>query len=421
MIVVKINLWGKYVGALVEDGNNISFEYDKEFRDQGFSISPLSLPLRDNIFSFPELLRKQAFLGLPGVLADCLPDKFGNKIVEKILRDQGLDALSQAQKLLYVGKRGMGALEFEPASILEKTEKLPLNIRKLVEESRKVIQGDITTKTAEIMQVGSTAGGMRAKAVIGWNKKTNDVIHGLGDLPKGYEHWILKFDGVEKKHEPWCALEYVYMRLAKKAGIKTPEVHLLDHEGLKHFMIKRFDRVNGQKMHMHTLGGLIHSDYNDVGEIDYKDFITVAKTIGCTIADTRDIFKRMVFNLVAVNHDDHVKNFSFLMDENGRWSISPAYDMTYIQGGKWTKGHQITCNGKDNKITWDDMKAVADACDIKDPLSLAQEVEDSLQSFEKEAKMAGINTSVIKAVLKELKLDLIPKTVKPLRKTQKKK
>jgi serine/threonine-protein kinase HipA len=170
---------------------------------------------------------------------------------------------------------------------------------------------------------------------------------------------------------------------------------------------------------MHSLGGLIHSDYNDVGEIDYKDFITVAKTIGCTVDDTRDIFKRMVFNLLAVNHDDHVKNFSFLMDENGRWSISPAYDMTYIQGGKWTKGHQMTCNGKENEIKWDDMKAVADACGIKDPLSLAQEVENSVHSFEQEAKAAGINSAVTKTVLKELKLDLIPKTVKILKKTKK--
>jgi len=203
MIVVKIYLWKKYVGALVEDGNSIAFEYDKDFRDSGHSISPLNLPLREGTFVFPELLRKNAFLGLPGVFADCLPDKFGNKIVEKILRDQALNQFSQAQKLLYMGQQGMGALEFEPASSVKKNENKPLNIRHLVEESRKVIQGDITTKTAEIMQVGSTAGGTRAKAVIGWNKKTNDVIHGLGQLPKGYESWILKFDGVEKKHEPW--------------------------------------------------------------------------------------------------------------------------------------------------------------------------------------------------------------------------
>lgn len=419
MIVVKIYLWGKYVGALIEDGNNISFEYDKKFRDGGNSISPLNLPLRDDTFSFPELLRKDAFLGLPGVFADCLPDKFGNKIVEKILRDQGLNPFSQAQKLLYVGKRGMGALEFEPASAVKKNKKMPLNIRNLVEESRKVIQGDITAKTAEIMQVGSTAGGMRAKAVIGWNKKTNDVIHGLGHLPKDYESWILKFDGVEKKHEPWCTLEYVYMRLAKKAGIKTPDVHLLKHEGLKHFMIKRFDRVNGEKVHMHSLGGLIHSDYNDVGTIDYKDFMTVAKTIGCIAEDAREIFKRMVFNILAINHDDHVKNFSFLMDKNGQWGISPAYDMTYIQGGKWTKGHQITCNGKENGINWEDMKTVAELCGILDPLTLAQEVEHSLQGFAKEAITAGLSAAVIKKVQRELKLNVIPSKESSLKASRK--
>ncbi len=409
MIVVKIYLWGSYVGALVEDGNDIAFEYDKEFRDSGYSISPLNLPLREGTFSFPELLRKDAFLGLPGVFADCLPDKFGNKIVEKILRDQGLNEFSQAQKLLYMGSRGMGALEFEPAANVKTNEKIPLDIRNLVKESRKVIQGDITAKTAEIMQVGSTAGGMRAKAVIGWNKKTNSVIHGLGDLPKGYESWILKFDGVEKKHEPWCALEYVYMRLAKKAGIKAPDVHLLEHEGLKHFMIKRFDRVAREKIHMHSLGGLIHSDYNEVGAIDYKDFISVAKTIGCVAKDTRDIFKRMVFNIIAINHDDHVKNFSFLMDKSGQWSISPAYDMTYIQGGKWTKGHQITCNGKINNISWDDMRAVAESCGISNALSLAQEVEAAIHDFSSEAKETGLGAAVIKGIQKELKLDLIPK------------
>lgn len=413
MIVVKIYLWGTYVGALVEDGNQISFEYDREFRDSGNSISPVNLPLQDNIFSFPELLRKDAFLGLPGVFADCLPDKFGNRIVEKLLRDQGLNAFSQAQKLLYVGHRGMGALEFEPATTTQKMAFSPLDIRNLVEESRKVIQGDITTKTAEMMQVGSTAGGMRAKAVIGWNKKTNDVIHGLGDLPKGYEYWILKFDGVEKKHEPWCALEYIYMRLAKKAGIKTPEVHLLDHEGLKHFMIKRFDRVKGEKIHMHSLGGLIHSDYNEVGEIDYKDLITVAKTIGCPATDAQDIFKRMVFNILAINHDDHVKNFSFLMNKKGQWSISPAYDMTYIHGGKWTMGHQITCNGKATQIEWDDMNVVAENCGIKHPLSLAQEVIEALGSFEKECKAIGLGSDIVKKIKKEMKLDLIPKNTPP--------
>jgi serine/threonine-protein kinase HipA len=232
MITAKVNLWGQYVGALVEDNNRISFEYDKNYLEKGYSISLFKLPLTSQIFSFPELNRKEAFLGLPGIFADCLPDRFGNKIVEKYLKDRGHNALSQVQKLLYVGKRGMGALEFEPASRESPSENLPLEISQLVRESRKVLQGNISTETAEIMQVGSTAGGMRAKAVVGWSKKRNEVIHGLGVLPAGFAHWILKFDGVQGKHEPWCTLEYIYMRLCKKADKKRPRVSNSETRGL---------------------------------------------------------------------------------------------------------------------------------------------------------------------------------------------
>lgn len=409
MIVVRIHLWGQFVGALIEEGGTTSFEYDNKFLANGHSISPLKLPRSDAIFSFPELARKEAFRGLPGVFADSLPDRFGNKIVEKILRDRGIDEFSQAQKLLYVGKRAMGALEFEPASMTDKFDPLPLDIAQLVEESRKVIQGDITTKTAEIMQVGSTAGGMRAKAVIGWNKNNNEVIHGLGHLPQGFEPWILKFDGVNQVHEPWCALEYIYMQLSAQAGIKTPQTRLLTDNKLKHLMIQRFDRVNGQKVHMHSLGGLIHSDYNDVREIDYKNFISIAKSIGCPSKDIRDLFKRMVFNILANNNDDHVKNFSFLMEPNGRWSLSPTYDVTYIQGGPWTQGHQMTCNGKANGITWDDIQAVADDCSIDQPLLLAQEVVESLSDFSKLAKETGLEAQIIKKVSSEMNLKILPK------------
>ncbi len=303
----------------------------------------------------------------------------------------------------------MGALEYEPASSITSQEQLPLDIRLLVEASRKVIQGDISTKTAEIMQVGSTAGGMRAKALVGWNKKKNEVIHGLGELPSGFEHWILKFDGVQGKHEPWCTLEYIYMSLCKKAGIKTPEVHLFKNEKLQHLMIKRFDRLNGkQKIHMHSLGGLIHSDYNSVQEIDYKNFFSVAKSIGCLATDIEDLFKRMVFNILANNHDDHVKNFSFLLRTDGRWEPSPVYDVTYIKDGIWTQGHQITCDGKSIGIVWRDMEVVAKDCGIKNPLILAQEVVHALSTFEKEAKEAGLETNVQKKVSADLKLDLIP-------------
>jgi serine/threonine-protein kinase HipA len=412
MITAKVNLWGQYVGALVEDGNQVSFEYDKTYLSKGHSISPVNLPLKDQIFSFPELTRKEAFLGLPGVFADCLPDSFGNKIIEKVLKDRGLNALSQVQKLLYVGRRGMGALEFEPATSHSESERLPLEISQLVKESRKVLQGDITTKTAEIMQVGSTAGGMRAKAVVGWNKKKNEVVHGLGDLPADFQHWIFKFDGVQGKHEPWCTLEYIYMRLSKKAGIKTPEVHLFGHKGLQHFMVKRFDRAKGKKIHMHTLGGLIHSDYNTVGEIDYKNFFSIAKSIGCTAKDIEDLYKRMIFNILANNHDDHVKNFSFLMDSDGNWQPSPAYDVTYITGGKWTEGHQITCNAKDKEITWHDMEEVANDCSIRNPLDLAKEVVEALSGFDAEAKKAALDSVTLKKVKSDLKLDLIPKSRK---------
>lgn len=363
LALAQVWLWNKFVGAVTEeDDGRITFEYDEAFRRSGLEISPRKLPLSlRGPVSFPELNRVDAFAGLPGVLADALPDRFGNAIIKAYFENLGQpdNAMSPVQKLLYMGKRSMGALEFRPATRGRGNahERQPLEIADLVEQARKLIEGETAAAVAEIMQVGSSAGGARPKAVILWNRKKDEVRSGFAAPQLGDEHWIIKFDGVGEldapnpASQPYNRIEYVYSLIAKDAGIEMGETHLLTERSYGHFMGKRFDRDGGKRLHMHSLGGLDHADYNAPGTYSYEQFLRVMLEFGLGYPALEQAFTRICFNITAVNQDDHVKNISFLMDESGRWRLAPAYDLTYARGAGYTRQHQMTLGGKRDGFT----------------------------------------------------------------------
>ncbi len=377
LVLAQVWLWNKFVGAVTEeDDGRITFEYDESFRRRGLEISPRKLPLSlRGPVSFPELNRVDAFAGLPGVLADALPDRFGNAIIKAYFENLGQpdNAMSPVQKLLYMGKRSMGALEFRPATRgrANAHEQQSLEIADLVEQARKLIEGETAVAVAEIMQVGSSAGGARPKAVILWNRKKDEVRSGFAAPKSGDEHWIIKFDGVGEldapnpASQPYNRIEYVYSLIAKDAGIEMGETHLLTERGYGHFMVKRFDRDGGKKLHMHSLGGLDHADYNAPGTYSYEQFLRVMLEFALGYPALEQAFTRICFNIMAVNQDDHVKNISFLMDESGRWGLAPAYDLTYARGAGYTRQHQMTLGGKRDGFTGNDLTGLGKKFSIK--------------------------------------------------------
>ncbi len=410
MITTKVVLWKKPVGVLLEDDQGqISFEYTPEFIKSGLNISPLHLPLAKNIYSFHPLRRSEAFMGLPGVFADSLPDKFGNKIITQYFENKGKskNEITPLQRLLYIGDRAMGALQYEPP--MDKTRPLKvieaLEIADLVKQARKVIRGDLRVKTAEIMQLGASAGGARSKAIIGWNDKTNTVIAGSGPLPSGFEHWLIKFDragDTEDKHT-YNRAEYVYSLIAQRAGIFMSKTRLLEENGRSHFMAKRFDRRANHKIHMHSLAGITHTDYNLPQAYSYEQYFRVILDIINDYIALEQAYRRMIFNFVGRNQDDHVKNISFLMDEEGQWGLAPAFDLTYANGSGWTKQHQMTLNSKSAHFTQKEILAVGNQFSIKRPERILEEVQDTFLAWKNLAKDHGINKTFRDEVQKNIR------------------
>ena len=393
-LICEVKIWDHRVGALAEDDGKISFEYDPQFLGSGLELSPFEMPLTNRIFSHPN--RDAAFQGLMGVFADSLPDKFGNAIIEQYFRNKsGIQSyeLSPIQKLLYVGKRATGALEYLPAEEQDNDNtRLPLEIANLVNEARQLIQGDLHVKSADIMQVGVSAGGQYPKAVIAWNKETNDVISGLGQCPEGYHQWMIKFDGTQNEPQEFGKLEYAYSLMAKTAGIDMAETFLLKENNRYHYMVRRFDRLkDNEKLHMTSLCGLLHKDFNSPRLIDYEDFLRATLALTNSRAEQQKAFRRLVFNVISRNQDDHTKNFAYLMDRNGQWVLSPAYDLTYAHGNHFTARHQLTVNGKDDDITRDDLLKIAEKLDIQDAEDCINEVKDAVMNWKHFANEASLS------------------------------
>ncbi len=388
-MIAEVQLWGRTIGAvsMAEGRDYADFQYDPDFARSGIELSPLVMPLDPRVYAFPALPRT-TFHGLPGLLADSLPDKFGNALIDAWLATQGRSpaGFGPLERLCYTGRRGMGALEFLPGLGPQPRKATKIALDALVRlagevlTNRSNLQGHFHETGKEkalrdILRVGTSAGGARAKAVVAWNRATNEVRSGQISAGDGFDYWLLKFDGVagnkdKEMADPkgYGAIEYAYHRMAVAAGITMSECRLLEEHDRRHFMTRRFDRLpGGEKLHMQSLGALAHFDFNQAGAYAYEQALLTVRRLQLPMEAVEEQFRRMVFNLVARNQDDHVKNIAFLMDKSGRWSLAPAFDVTYSYNpaGAWTATHQMTLNGKRDGFTLQDFDAAAKVAVMK--------------------------------------------------------
>ncbi|HET7631627.1 MAG TPA: type II toxin-antitoxin system HipA family toxin [Gemmatimonadaceae bacterium] len=413
--IARVEIWGQPVGVVAEDERGeVVFEYAEAFRTSGLELSPIHLPLSlRGPVSFPQLRRVDSFQGLPGLLADSLPDAFGNAVIRRYFEARGTpeSAMSPVQKLLYIGDRAMGALQFRPQlDRVSPRASEALQVAQLVAEARRVIEGDTSVAVPEMMQVGASAGGARAKALILWNRDTNRVRSGFASPATGDESWLIKFDGVtggvgghamvkEFAPGPFGRMEYVYSIMARAAGVDMADTHLLHDRDFAHFMTRRFDRRDATRLHMHTLGGMHHVDYAIRQALSYEDYFRTIRLLGMGQAEVDQGFRRMAFNIAAHNQDDHVKNLAFLMGPDGRWMLAPAYDVSWADGGTWARTHQMTAHGKDDHFTRDDLLAVGQEFDVpKSGADILQQVDASLDLWKPEAARAGLSDAWITRV-----------------------
>ena len=412
----NVFIWDSFVGTVGWDSTQhvAFFEYDAKFKKQNLELAPLMMPLAGSrIYSFPNL-SEETYQGLPGLLADSLPDYFGNTVISAFFRERGRaeNSFDPVEKLCYIGKRGMGALEFKPAlSRVRKSQKIDVNALSQLaaeimqkRESFKVSLDNKKSAFHDILQVGSSAGGARPKAVIAWNPQTNEVFSGQVDAPTGCDYWLLKFD-VLKDGKSHGRIEYAYYLMAKAVGIQMSECRLLEDHDCAHFMSKRFDRMNGQKIHMQTLCAMRHMDYNDPVANSYEQAFDTMEKLKLPPTEKVQLFRRMVFNAVVRNHDDHTKNISFLMTRDGEWHLSPAYDMAwaYKPGSKWTGQHQMSINGKRDGFNTEDFIAVARHFDIYKPQEIINAVCETAQAFGDFAKVAGVPGDIVNQMLPEFR------------------
>lgn len=376
----EVFLWGRRIGAvLLEDSaGGAVYQYDPVFVGSGIQVAPLRMPLRREPFVFPGL-SQETFRGLPGLLADSLPDRFGSAVLNAWLSRQGreIDSVSSIERLCYTGSRGMGALEFLPSKGPNRGPDEEIQIGRLVELASAILaerdgfetslkDGQEEQALLDIISVGASAGGARAKAVIAIDPRTGEVRSGQIDPGPGFEHWLLKFDGVRDRarledSQGYGAIEFAYSRMARDAGLAMSDCELLEENGRRHFMTRRFDRPGGDKLHMQSLGAMAHFDFNQPGAYSYEQALQVMRQLGLPSSAVEEQFRRMVFNVIARNQDDHVKNIAFLMDREGVWSLSPAFDVTYSYrpSGGPTAQHQMTINGKGDEFSFDDLESCA--------------------------------------------------------------
>lgn len=424
--VIEVRARGKLVGALAPDPKlgYHAFAYDPSWRRSGIELAPLTMPLNDRreTFVFPNL-PEATFRRLPAMFADALPDDFGNALIDAWMAEHGTkkDEVTALDRLAYMGKRGMGALEFKPALGSHRESAAPLQMKALVEEARKLVEGDLSADAhakaalANIIRVGTSAGGARAKAVIAWNPVTEQIRSGQFDMASGFEPWILKFDGIGKDFElgtggDYGRTEYAYYKMATEAGIVMPPCRLLEENGRAHFMTRRFDRevVRGKtiKHHVQTLCALNHLDYKQRGTHAYSQLFMTVGQLGLNDEAVRQTFRRMAFNVMSWNYDDHTKNFSFILKHEQGWDLAPAYDITHAHNpnGEWTYQHLMSVNGKFDDITRADLLAEADRFGVRRPKELLSDIRAALDNWTEHAKEAGLS----KGKTDELARDFLP-------------
>ena len=434
----KVKIWNTLVGAVAWDDNKgfAAFEFDKSFLKRNLDIAPIIMPISQalngrTIFSFPNLNRK-TYKGLPGLLSDSLPDTFGNRLIDSWLARQGRNPSSfgPVERLCYTGQRGMGALEYEPVLSSFENTSTQIEIVELVNlaneilSERKNFTGNIhkekNSNLSEIIKVGTSAGGARAKAIIAYNSKNGEVRSGQIDGLDDFEYWIIKFDGVTNNElsdpKGYGKIEYAYYLMAKDAGIQMMDSKLLKENKRAHFMTKRFDRVqlrtSGknriEKLHMQTLCAIAHFDYNYSNAYSYEQAFQVMRQLKLPYSEMVELLRRMIFNVAARNQDDHTKNISFLMNREGNWSLAPAYDVTYAYdpNSKWMKSHQMSINGKRENISREDILKLSKNMNIKRAGNIIVEVVESISKWRYFGKEAGVSSKQINAIEKTLLMNL---------------
>ncbi|GAA0760104.1 serine/threonine-protein kinase HipA [Erythromicrobium ramosum] len=419
-----VNLWGRQIGAVLWDESRQLgvFEYTPEFIASNYEVAPLTMPLRSGVYDFPGLA-SETFKGLPGMLADSLPDRFGNAVINSWLAEQGRtpESFDPVERLCYTGRRGMGALEFEPSAGQHRDKGGKIDIAPLVDLANRVIAAreqlngvldgqDDQMALEEILRVGTSAGGARAKAVLAWNEATGEFHSGQLDAGAGYTYWLMKFDGVSGNADKEVAdplgfgrLEYACYLLAKAAGVDMARSRLHEEGGRAHFMTQRFDRTaDGKKLHMQSLCAMRHFDFNLARAYSYEQAVETIRMLGLGRDAIRQQVRRALLNIFIRNQDDHTKNIAFLMDPDGRWSLSPAFDVVYAYNpdGAWTSQHQMSLSGKTDGIELDDLLTFGKFADMKtvETKAIIREIEIAISKWPEFCDRAGLAPDIAKRV-----------------------
>jgi len=427
--VAEVKIWNELVGAVRWDESQQLgyFQYESQFLQKGWDLSPIKMPLEQGgrIHSFPELRKargetEDAFKGLPGLLSDALPDKYGNKLINIWLAQQGRpeNSMNPVEKLCFIGTRGMGALEFEPTSIKTRAYTYALEMDSLVAVAQKMLNERETFLTQlnkddekammDILKIGTSAGGARPKAVIAYNPKTKEVRSGQGKVPQGFEHWLLKLDGVSGEQfgesSGWGRVEYAYYLMAQDCGIDMSECQLLEENGRAHFMTQRFDREGNTRHHIQSLCGIQHYDFNDMYGYSYEQLFQTMRILRLTYPEAEQMFRRMVFNVLATNYDDHTKNFSFMLKRDGEWRLAPAYDLcfSFDPTNHWVNKQTLSVNGKRLDITKEDLLTIAKDNNLKKGKTILEEINAVVNNWKTYAVQAQVRKDLMERIQNNL-------------------
>jgi serine/threonine-protein kinase HipA len=425
-----VKIWGKLVGAVAWDQKTgiAAFEYDSGFKNTGLDLSPFKMPIdtKRTVFSFPELKQNpqipfNTFKGLPGLLADVLPDRYGNQLINLYLAQSGrpLDSMNPVEMLCFIGTRGMGALEFEPSTEKETSRSAAIELKSMVELAQRLLSNKASFKTnfinenekavSEILKIGTSAGGARPKAIIAYNEKTGEVRSGQTNVPKGFQHWLIKLDGVSGiqvgASSGYGRVEMAYYNMAIACGINMMPSKLLQENGRAHFMTKRFDREeDNTKHHIQTFCALKHFDFNEVNSFSYEQLFQTMRELNLNYADAEQMYRRMVFNVLSRNCDDHTKNFSFRLKQDSKWELSPGYDIchAYQPQHQWVSQHALSINGKRKDFTKADLLQIGKSISCKNAASIIEEIQGVVNQWNDYAKEQEVVPKLRKEISKTL-------------------
>jgi len=430
MNIAEIKIWDKLVGAVAWNAStgHATFEYDPKFKRLAWDLAPLKMPvsITKNKFDFPELRKDKnseydTFKGLPGLLADVLPDKYGNQLINMYLAQQGRpqESMNPVEMLCFIGTRGMGALEFEPTVLKENKRAFSIELNDLISIAQKILNQrekfvvnlnkEEEQAVLEILKIGTSAGGARPKAVIAWNEKTDEIKSGQTKAPKGFEHWLIKLDEVSNvqlgESTGFGRVEMAYYNMATACGIDMMPSRLYEENGRAHFITKRFDRAGSEtKHHVQTFCAMKHFDFNSVNSFSYEQLFQCMRELKLSYADAEQMFRRMVFNVIARNCDDHTKNFSFRLKQEANWELAPAYDVchAYRPGSEWVSQHALSINGKRKNITKEDLQLIGSSIKCKKANEIINEINDQVNTWQKYAKEVNVTPALRNSIAKTI-------------------